>query len=179
MVSILVGYCIKKATDRFTIGKVLDIIGSISVADGVPNATFSITPNGPSSRRLNQTGNVPTISEGVASHLWLFKSGSFAERHYNMTLTVDGVSPGGPTFYLDFIRVQLATGVSAQTAIMDDSDQNWIFDGPAAWTMVNQTGDYLYDTHQTPDAGGTSEVPFHGEHLEVSSETILMQLSRL
>ena len=141
----------------------LDILGSISAVDGAPNAIFSITPNAFSPRHLNQTGYVPTISEGVASHLWLFKSGSFTEGRYNMTLTVDGVSPGGPTFYFDFLRVQVATGVSVEKAIMDDTDQNWLFDDAAAWATVNQTGDYLYSTHQTPDAGGTSEIAFYGE----------------
>ncbi len=98
--------------------------------------------------------------------MWLFKSGAFPERHYNMTLIVDGVSPGGPTFYFDYLRVQVATGLSVETAIKDDADQHWVFDDPTSWEAVHQTGDYLYETRQSPNAGGTSEIAFYGEYYD-------------
>lgn len=101
------------------------------------------------------------IPASIVSHLWMFKSGNMSERHYDMTLTTDGVSEEGPTFYFDFLRVQVADGSYVERAIVDDTDPKWAYK-VGQWPMATQTGDYLYSSHQSPLEGGICEFSFYG-----------------
>lgn len=152
-------------------GRVVDVFGTIDAPAtyGYPNASFVINPTdtGSSLKHMNETGAIPPIEDltVATSHIELFKTGLMERGNYTMTLVTDGVREGGPTFYLDFLRVLPPDGIYIDLIPVDDNDEEWDYIGD--WVPGNHTGDYLYSAHETPHEGGSAELKFYGSEISV------------
>ena len=82
-----------------------------------------------------------------------------------MTIKADGVSPGGPTYYFDFLSVQLPDSVGTDNVILDDKTTQWDYEG--GWNQVAAEGNYLDSLHDTPLQGGAATLGFHGTSLSL------------
>lgn len=147
----------------------LGVYGILDTTNGFPNATFTVSSNAVAETRLNQTGSIPQFAETnmAMTHVELFTSGRLVTSDYNMTIKVDGVSPTGAAFYLDFLTVQVPDSVTEPIAkvIVDDEDLQWYFTGD--WERVTRPGNYLNTVHRNRNAGGSAILEFQGTEITV------------
>ena len=157
----------KFAFTDILVGTIVNFYGSLNAPGihGYPNASYTIQPNNlVPLTYFNSSGAVrpvPTSYLNVSiPNVEMFKSGKFAEGNYTLTVRTVGVSPGGPTFYFDYLAVQCGDDTFTEYVILDDNDQQWDYEG--TWITGNKTGEYRNTMHVTPKSGGSVSLGFHG-----------------
>ena len=156
---------------RIIKGTLIDVFGTINAPGiyGCPNASFTITPlnTGVPLQHLNETGYVTEVLDQTiaTSHLQFFKSGNLPLANHTLTITADGAYEGGPTFYLDFLRIAIPSNGTYDSMIVDDNDLQWVY--TSNWIKGSHVGEYLDTWHATPIEGGTAQLSFYGTSLSL------------
>lgn len=136
---------------------------------GYPNATFSITPNGGAVTYFNETGSVTNLTdpEVVTARVQLFKSKLLSLGNYTLTITTDGIK--SPSFYFDFITVQLPNTVATpvERVIADDDNGQWRYNDRWPAVAISKRGNYLDTIHQIHGEGLSAIFPFQGTDITV------------
>ncbi|KIM21422.1 hypothetical protein M408DRAFT_103924 [Serendipita vermifera MAFF 305830] len=168
-----------EATVSFSFqGSLLSVFGTIDTPNTkqYPGATFSVSPNAVLPTRLSSESLLPMIPVGesivATTHLRLFTTDLMAMGDYKMSIKTDGVWAGGPSFYLDFLVVQIPDEVQNPgdqgLLIVDDDDSRWAYTTSAGeWATGSGSGTYMNTSQLTTMHGGMVTLEFEGTDISV------------
>lgn len=98
--------------------------------------------------------------DSITSHVKIYGSGKVAQGDHNITITLQGLTPDGPTFYFDYFAILTGDLVYVPDVILNDDSTQWTTPN---WVNIETAGSYLNDI-KVPMLNGnsTATVGFHG-----------------